>query len=60
MFGPDAEIFRRGLLDREKLLGKYERYCNAGGSSGGIWFREIFAPLALEVWFRRFTAFVAG
>lgn len=54
VFAPDALVFESGLVDRERLLQKYRRYCAEQGAGTGIWFKEVFNPLALEVWFRRF------
>lgn len=50
-FQPDAMIFNKNLVDRAALLSLYDSY-TAGSKS--IWFREIFNPLALETWLRRF------
>ncbi|GAA4707872.1 asparagine synthase (glutamine-hydrolyzing) [Brevibacillus fulvus] len=52
-FAPDSLIFTHGLIDRNKLLAKYERYRLQPAGQGAIWFRDIFQPLALEVWLRQ-------
>lgn len=52
---PQAEIFKRGILDYEGLQTKFERFC---ARKGGVWYREIFAPLALEIWFQEFSEFI--
>lgn len=51
----DAEVFRRGLIDHDALHAKFERFCNR---QGPIWYREIFAPLALEVWLQAYSEFI--
>jgi len=51
----DAEVFRRRLIDRDALYAKFERFCNR---QGNIWYREIFAPLALEIWLQAYSEFI--
>ena len=53
-FSPDSLIFTHGLIHRENLLAKYERYCRQPAGKGAIWFKDIFNPLALEIWLRQF------
>jgi len=53
-FSPDSLIFAHGLIHRENLLAKYERYCRQPAGKGAIWFKDIFNPLALEIWLRQF------
>ena len=50
IFSSDALIFSMGLVDRKVLIDKYEKYCKQKQGKGRIWYREIFAPLALEIW----------
>lgn len=52
----DAEVFRHGLLDHDALHAKFERFCERRGN---IWYREIFAPLALEIWLQAYSEFIA-
>jgi len=58
-FTPDAEMFRRNLVDRENLMSKYATYCRQPASRGEISYKEIFAPLALEIWLRNFAEWIA-
>lgn len=51
----DAEVFRRKLLDPDALHEKFERFC---ARQGNIWYREIFAPLALEIWLQEYSEFI--
>ena len=57
-FGPESLIFQHGLVDRRALLELYDRYCRPHGS--GIFFLQIFSPLALEVWMRRYQAYLSS
>ncbi|MGE5704410.1 MAG: asparagine synthase (glutamine-hydrolyzing) [Clostridia bacterium] len=57
-FGEDSLIFRKGIINRSQLLKKYERYCQQPSERGTIWFKDIFNPLALEIWLRRFERYI--
>lgn len=50
VFSKDALIFSMGLVDREVLMDKYEHFCMQKQGKGKVWYREIFAPFALELW----------
>jgi asparagine synthase (glutamine-hydrolysing) len=57
-FGADSLIARKGIMDSGALLRKYDRYCAQEPGRGSIWYREIFAPFSLELWMRRYTAWI--
>lgn len=57
-FGADALIFKLGLVDRAVLLHKYEIYCSSSGRGSTVWYRDIFAPFALEVWLQQNMAYI--
>jgi asparagine synthase (glutamine-hydrolysing) len=58
-FAPDSLMSRAGILQSEALLERYERYRAQPPDSGLIWYREIFAPFSLELWMRRYAAWIA-
>lgn len=58
-FCEDSLIFKFNLVDRKNLLLKYETYCRQGVGRGIISFNEIFNPLALEIWLRKYLDYVA-
>jgi asparagine synthase (glutamine-hydrolysing) len=58
-FGADSLLSRKGIMDSDALLRKYDRYCRQPQGSGSIWYREIFAPFSLELWMRRYAAWIA-
>jgi asparagine synthase (glutamine-hydrolysing) len=58
-FGADSLICRKGVMNSEALLRKYDRYCQQAPGSGSIWYREIFAPFSLELWMRQYAAWIA-
>lgn len=43
----DAQVYKAGLVDRERYLALFDAYCKGRGN---IWFREVFAPFSLELW----------
>jgi len=58
-FASDSFISSKGLVDSPALLRKYARYREQPPGSGTIWYREIFAPLSLELWMRRYQEWIA-
>jgi asparagine synthase (glutamine-hydrolysing) len=55
LFGSESLIFRERLVDRDVLLARYDQYCREP-EDRGVYFREIFSPLALEIWMRQYEA----
>jgi asparagine synthase (glutamine-hydrolysing) len=53
MFRSDSVLYDRGVIDRERLLKKYEAYCKESWNRGRIFHREIFTALAIQIWARR-------
>jgi asparagine synthase (glutamine-hydrolysing) len=49
-FNESALIFQLGLVNRVALIKKYDAYCSQSDKHGKIWYRDIFAPFALEIW----------
>lgn len=47
-FKEDALIFKFGIVCRGQLLSMYDDYCMNINTT--VWYRDVFAPLALEVW----------
>jgi len=43
----DARVYQAGLVDREVYLKRFDDYC---AGRGIVWFRDVFAPFALELW----------
>ncbi len=57
-FSADSLLSRKGIMDSGALTRKYDRYCEQAPGSGSIWYREIFAPFSLELWMRRYAAWI--
>ena len=53
----DAHVYHHGLVDRIGYLKLFKAYCDG---SAGIWFRDVFAPFALELWLREVADISAG
>lgn len=47
MSNADAHVYRTGLVDRQGYLELFDTYCAGRGT---VWFRDVFAPFALELW----------
>jgi asparagine synthase (glutamine-hydrolysing) len=59
IFSGEAEIYRKGLVNKDRLLSKYDRYCSQPAQSGNISFRDIFGSLSLEVWLGEYREYIA-
>jgi asparagine synthase (glutamine-hydrolysing) len=58
-FGVDSLVCRHGILDSSALLRLYAQYRGQPVGRGSIWYREIFAPLSLELWMQRYAQWIA-
>ncbi len=58
-FAPGSLICGKGVLDSAALLRKFAAYRAQPAGKGTIWYREIFAPFALELWMRRYAQWIA-
>ncbi len=58
-FSDDSLIVRSGLVNGPALRRRYAQYRRQPVDGGSIWYREIFAPLSLELWMRRYAAWIA-
>ena len=57
-FAADSLMFKKGLVDRKRLLQKYDVYCRQSANGGTISFKDIFNPLALEIWLRKYEGYL--
>lgn len=58
IFSEDALIFKYGLIDKVALLERYDKFCLQREGKGTVWYRDIFNPLALEVWLQTYQKFI--
>ena len=58
VFSEDALIFSMNLINRSALLENYHEFCQQKQGKGKIWYREIFQPLALEVWLQQYKTYI--
>lgn len=49
MSDANARVYQLGLVDRSGYLERLSVYCEGRGN---VWFRDVFAPFALELWLR--------
>jgi asparagine synthase (glutamine-hydrolysing) len=47
-----------GFVDRAALQRRYATYCRQPSDGGRISFNDVFNPIALEVWMRRFESYL--
>jgi asparagine synthase (glutamine-hydrolysing) len=55
-FKEDSLIFRKQLINRSNLLQQYEIFCHDRATT--VHFRDVFNPLALEIWLRKFESYI--
>jgi len=58
LFSGDALMYQYQLIEKSVLLERYHQFCNAPVGKGQVWYREIFAPFALEVWLQTFSQYL--
>ena len=51
---------RLGLIDRRKFRARYDAYLQQPTTNGRLGFKDIFAPIALELWARRFEKYLCA
>ncbi|PWY56594.1 asparagine synthase (glutamine-hydrolyzing) [Legionella qingyii] len=59
-FNESALIFKYQLVERNELLEKYRIYCANKSKSSTVWYRDIFNPLALEIWLQLNKKYLAS
>lgn len=60
ILGGELLTARSGLVDQGCLKKLYETFCAQPEEGGDIWFKDVFNPLALELWMRAFSRNLAG
>ena len=48
-----------GLIDRRKFRRRYDAYLRQATRNGRFGFKDIFSPIALELWARRFEKYLS-
>jgi len=56
LLGGEMLTARHGLIDQAALRRRYDAYCRQPEQRGLIGFKDIFNPIAMELWTRRFEA----
>lgn len=55
-FQEESSIFRKGIINRSKLIQQYDLFCQNNNDT--VHYRDIFNPLALEIWLRKFEDYI--
>jgi len=58
-FAPESLICRHGVINSPEMQKLYARYRRQPVGRGVTWAQEIFAPFSLELWMRRYAAWIA-
>ncbi len=56
LLGGEMLIARHGLIDQAALRRRYAMYCRQPRERGLISFKDIFNPIAMELWARKFAS----
>jgi asparagine synthase (glutamine-hydrolysing) len=59
LFNEEMLIASCGLINQQALRQLYAQYQKQPAGKGSIWYQEIFNPLALELWARRFEPYLS-
>ena len=57
-FSPDSLIFKKGIMRQSELIKTFDKYINQSQNKGLIAYKEIFAPISLEIWLRKFENYI--
>jgi asparagine synthase (glutamine-hydrolysing) len=57
-FSADSLLAKKGIVDSAAMLRRYAAYARQPVKGGTIWYREILAPMSLELWMRRFAEWI--
>jgi asparagine synthase (glutamine-hydrolysing) len=52
----DMLIAEYGMVDQRALRQLYSAYCQQSVTNGAIWYRDVFNPIALEIWAKQFES----
>ena len=58
-FSSDSFIFKNNIINRKKLLSLFYKYSRTKSNKGSISYKEIFAPISLEIWLRKFERYIS-
>lgn len=57
-FKPDSLMALAGFVNPYMLNKKYESYCRQSARQGIVSYKDIFNPLALEIWLRKYENYI--
>jgi len=57
-FSSDSLIFKKQIMNRNRLMKTFGKYINQPVNKGLVAYKEIFAPISLEIWLRKFENYI--
>ena len=57
-FSSDSLIFKNKIMKQSGLIKTFKKYVNQKGNKGAVAYKEIFAPISLEIWLRKFENYI--
>ena len=57
-FSSDSLIFKKEIIKRKRLIKMYNKYISQSDNKGIVAYKEIFAPISLEIWLRKFENYI--
>ena len=57
-FSDDSLIFKKKIMRQSELIKTFEKYINQPVNKGLVSYKEIFAPISLEIWLRKFENYI--
>ncbi len=58
-FSSDSLIFKKEIMKQSRLIKTFEKYINQPENKGVVAYKEIFAPISLEIWLRKFENYIS-
>ena len=58
MFSSESLIFKKKIMKESGLIKTFDKYLNQPVNEGLIAYKEIFAPISLEIWLRKFENYI--
>jgi len=57
-FSSDSLIFKKEIMKQSELMRTFDKYINQPVNKGLVAYKEIFAPISLEIWLRKFENYI--
>ena len=57
-FSEHSLIFEKEIMEKNGLVKTFDKYINQSDNKGLVAYKQIFAPISLEIWLRKFENFI--